>query len=109
MLKPLLSIIAVSGIGLFLTGARVSPQTEAAQGIPGYYNPTSHTFQAKVVPQVQPNVVTKPYDGKFVLNTPSSSRRRSPPGKIYTAAQLPDSKIRIRIMFIRKPLLLSRK
>jgi hypothetical protein len=67
MFKPLLSIFAVSVLGLLLTGARTAPQTEAAQGIPGYYNPATHTFQAKVVRQVEADVTTKPYAGKFVF------------------------------------------
>jgi hypothetical protein len=64
MVKPILSLLAVSGLGLFLTGASSTPQTDADRGIPGYLNPRTLTFQARPTPHVVPDTVTlKDYTG----------------------------------------------
>jgi len=64
MLKQALGVIAVSGLGMFLSGSPLAQPSNAVPGIPGYYNPTTHTFQTRVTPRALPDASTlKDYTG----------------------------------------------
>ena len=57
--------VALSGLVFALAGSAVAQQSKEVT-IPGFYNPKTHTFQAKVLPAVDPetaNAAAKVYTG----------------------------------------------
>jgi hypothetical protein len=72
--------LALAGLALGLAGSALAQQTPPAKGIPGYLNPKTHTFSARVRPSAAPDATTvKTYTGtlKFEytikLDTPVAS------------------------------------
>jgi hypothetical protein len=59
-----LRIALLSSLGLSLAGAAFGQQAKTTEGIPGFLNPKTHTFHARVAPQVVPDASSaKTYTG----------------------------------------------
>ncbi len=70
-MKNLLRAISVSALGI--TMAAFAQQSPAKPGVPGYYNPKTHTFTARVTRETSPEpaATSKTYTGtiKFTIDT----------------------------------------
>ena len=65
MIKQISRVAALTGAVMLLTSAALAQKsTSKLDQIPGFYNPKTHTFQARVVPEADPDATApKTYTG----------------------------------------------
>jgi hypothetical protein len=65
MLRSTLRLVTLSTFGLVFAGAAMAQQSTTSKGIPGYLNPRTHTFEAKVRQAIPEATTANTYSGTY--------------------------------------------